>query len=543
MTAALLPAFLLFLALSAGLQYGSGAYSSAFSSYPDEPAHYVTGLMVREYLARGMAGHPLAYAQDYYLHYPEVALGQWPPLFYGIQAVWTLLFSPSRGSVLFLMAVLASMLAVTVFSVARKDLGMGFGLVAGALLIALPLNQTSTSRIMTEIPVALFSLLSILALGRYLDRQRWTDAIAFGFLASLTIMTKGSGFALALAPPLSVLLGRRLSLLRRPSFWLPALIVAAVCGPWYLLTAGGVVDTFVYTGGAAYTAQAVRAFSSHFLKVLGVLLFPLACLGAVAQLRRGSDGMVSGRWAAIVALPLSIFIFHVTVSVTDEDRHIVAATPALVLLFVAGVYSAAAHLPPRSWARPAKRWMLLAFSMIVFMVMVFRIPQKRMPGYIEAAESILATPALQHSVLMVSNQAVHGNGEGMLIAEIAMRKPDPDRYIIRATKALSRVDWNATQQYPFYDTPEEVLAFLDSVPVGGLVLDMTPRPGGFRHHELLVRTVEAHPERFVLLSVHPLTKAQGSELRVYRVTGNENPAPERIHLDRSRLLPSRASPW
>lgn len=547
MISATLPAFLLLLGLSFGLQYASGAYSSAFSSYPDEPAHYVTGLMVRDYLAHGMAGPPLAYAQDYYLHYPEVALGQWPPVFYMIQAAWTLVFSPGRASVLFLMAILTTVLALSVFAVAREEWGTSFALVGGLLFVALPLVQTSASRIMTEIPVALFGFLAILALGRYMERERWMDAAAFGLLASVAIMTKGSGFALGLAPLLAALLARRLALLRRPSFWLPALIVGVACGPWYVLTAGGVVDTFVYAGGTAYTAHALRVFSSHFINVLGLLLFPLVCLGAITRLRPGPDGTVSGRWAAIAALPLSVLIFHISVSVTDEDRHVVTATPALILLFLAGVSSLATRLPPRNWPERSKRWLLIPLCVIVFLVTVFDIPQKRISGYSEAAQAVLATADFRHSILMVSTHAVHGNGEGMLIAEIAMREQRPGHYIIRATKALSRIDWNATEQQPLYESPEEVLAFLDSVPVGGLVLDMTPRLNGFQHHDLLVGTVQAHPERFILLSVHPLTRAQsqvaGSELRVYRVVGNENPAPERIHMDRGRLLPPRASPW
>lgn len=541
-------ALLLFLGVAVGLQYASGAYGSAFSGYFDEPAHYVTGLMVRDYLAAGLPGPPLAYAQDYYLHYPEVALGQWPPVFYVIQAGWTLLFSPHRISVLLLMAALASLLALAVFLVGRKEWSTASGLVAGLLLLALPINQASTSQIMADLPVALFSFLAILALGRYLDSPRWTDAAAFGVLASIAILTKGTGLALALAPPLAVVFSRRLGLMRRLSFWLPVIIVAAVCGPWYALTARGVVDTFIYPGGAMYVVTALRAFSFHFGNVLGLALFPLVCVGAVSRLRReGPDVSVSGRWAAIVALPVSIFLFHSFVSAGYEGRYVVSATPALVLLALAGIATAAAYLPPWTSSLTVRHWLLTAACAIVFLGTTFHIPQKRLSGYIEAAEAILATPEFRHSVIMVSTYGVHWNGEGMLIAEIAMREQRPGHYVIRATKALSRIDWNATEEQPFYDTPEEVLAFLDSVPIGGLVLDMTPRVKAFRHHDLLVRTVRAHPERFVLMSVHPLSRPPGQvaadSIHVYRVAGNENPPPERLYLDRERLLTPRAEMW
>jgi len=75
---------------SAALQWVAGAFRSGFGANPDEPAHYVTGLMVRDYVAQLLPGSPIAFAQNYYLHYPAVAFGHWPPMFYVLQALWTL---------------------------------------------------------------------------------------------------------------------------------------------------------------------------------------------------------------------------------------------------------------------------------------------------------------------------------------------------------------------------------------------------------------------------------------------------------------------
>ena len=97
----LLVAALLLVVVTA-LQIRSGAWHAEFGGHPDEAAHYVTGLMVRDYVAQGFPGSPMAYAAGYYDHYPKVALGNWPPGFYAIQALWTLAFSVSRTSVMFL---------------------------------------------------------------------------------------------------------------------------------------------------------------------------------------------------------------------------------------------------------------------------------------------------------------------------------------------------------------------------------------------------------------------------------------------------------
>lgn len=100
--------FLAFLAVALGLQWHDGAFLGEFGAHPDEAAHYVTGLMFHDYTAVMHFGSPMRFAENYYLHYPKVAIGHWPPVFYLIQGIWTIPFSTSRVSVMVLMAVLAA---------------------------------------------------------------------------------------------------------------------------------------------------------------------------------------------------------------------------------------------------------------------------------------------------------------------------------------------------------------------------------------------------------------------------------------------------
>src|SRR5213594_4433742 len=132
------------------LQARAGAFGSEFGAHPDESAHYVTGLMVRQYIASGPWGSPMRFAEDYYLHYPKVALGQWPPLFYAVQAGWTLTFSPSRHSVMLLMAALTTCLATTLFVSARYYCGALPALALALALVASPLVQKASGMVMAE---------------------------------------------------------------------------------------------------------------------------------------------------------------------------------------------------------------------------------------------------------------------------------------------------------------------------------------------------------------------------------------------------------
>src|SRR5687767_8633035 len=71
-------------------QKAGGDYESEFGAHPDEAAHYVTGLLVRDAMAtlpsciaeRSRAALGPYRGKDvaggFYEHYPKVALGVWP---------------------------------------------------------------------------------------------------------------------------------------------------------------------------------------------------------------------------------------------------------------------------------------------------------------------------------------------------------------------------------------------------------------------------------------------------------------------------------
>src|SRR5689334_8946402 len=85
------------------LHWYAGTFHSEFGRYQDEGMHYVTGLLIHDFIASGHWSHPMAFAKDYYAHFPKVGLGNWPPGFPLIQSPWTFLFGVSRNSVLLLM--------------------------------------------------------------------------------------------------------------------------------------------------------------------------------------------------------------------------------------------------------------------------------------------------------------------------------------------------------------------------------------------------------------------------------------------------------
>lgn len=68
-------------AVIVGLQYSRSDIQKTIGDYPDEPSHFVTARMIHDYILTSPHPSPMAFAKSYYLHYPKVAVGQWPPLF------------------------------------------------------------------------------------------------------------------------------------------------------------------------------------------------------------------------------------------------------------------------------------------------------------------------------------------------------------------------------------------------------------------------------------------------------------------------------
>ncbi len=516
--------FVLFFAVALLLQALSGAYHSEFNGYPDESAHYVTSLMVRQYITAPHFGPPVSFAQDYYAHYPKVAFGHWPPLLYIVQAVWMGLFSPARASVLVELALTTAILAFSVYSQARRwtaglrrSLEIPASLLLGLLTISLPLIQRHTAEEMSETLLTLLCFWSAIYFVRYLDSERWQDNCLFGIFFALAVLTKGSGWLLTLLPPLALLLTRKLRLLLRPSFWLAALIVGATCVPWQLMTMHLVEEG--WEGGPRpslqYTLGALSGFAVVFLRIMGPALLVLAFAGVlVLVLAPMFKRPVASAPAVMFALVISDWLFHSLVPAGVEDRKLIIAIPALVLFVLAGVFWLADRLPVPSSFEKWRPAMVALIAAVFFSAQTFAIPHERHYGYIEAARYVASDPALRKATILVSSES---GGEGPFVAEVAMCEPHPAGVILRATKALAHVSFDADVYGQLFPDAQSILHYLYQRHVTLVVLDTFPSSVSFSHNAFLWQLVR-QPERFNLLAAFPNGPAATSgQVRIYRL--------------------------
>jgi len=486
-------------ALIGFFHFASGSAHCELGSHPDEAAHFVTGLMVRDYLAHGLHESPLRYADEYYRHYPKIGLGVWPPFFYLIQAAWTLVFPAGAGSILWLMALLELALATVTAWWLWREYGWVEAVTGSVLLTALPLVQQYGNMVMAEMLSALLMFGAIGCFARYMEGEEWRGAIGFGICAGLAIMTKGTGLALAMVPVLAIAYTRQFALLKRPSLWVAAVLVGVIAGPWtWHFRNEGRGGWEEPNPSAHFTREAIGFYSREVIVAVGGLLALLALAGIVALL------LMRGRKPAIavcsLALVLAVLVFQSIMPVGLEARHLMPAMPAMMVLAMLGLHAITVQCCPRK--RVVVATGLLALFMILplifppaapvpgygsigngFHLSPFRIPVKRWGGFESVAEAAIA----RGGKMLVASDS---RGEGMLIADVASRDNHRPTYTVeRASKILASSTWSGSGYQSFYQTPAQVR---DALQKGGvsLVITDTSAPQT-AHDKLLVQTVGA----------------------------------------------------
>ena len=531
MRPALLAAILFVLAFDAAFlwQRTGGAYDSEFGGHPDEAAHYITGLMVRDYAAAGAPGSPMAYGQTYYAHYPKVALGVWPPAFYIAQSAWTLPFSPSRTSILLLMAALAATVALLIHLSLREEYGP---LAAGAAALAflcLPLVREYYSMVMAEMLCAATMFAAALVWGRYLDRERPRDALLFGLLAAIAILTKGTALALALMAPLALLFVRKWHLLRQPALWGGAAVTAIVAGPWTwkFRDAGRLKGGWEQASPTwDWTREALGYYGVKFALGLTLVLTVLALIGILVKLR--TPGQRRGHWAAAGALIVAVYVFQAIIPCGKEARHLISALPAGILFATAGLaalYHASRRLEPRvpvGIARIGYRNLSILCGGFLLLAFLSAIMQDRsikgFTGFRPVAETILGATHARPPRILISSDA---RGEGMFISEIAMREPRPGSTIERASKILATGSWSGDRHSEKFQDPDALHRYLADAGFDYIVLDdAIPEAKRRPYHSLLRRVLSEQGDTFNLAGEYPILRAgqeQHWPIRLYRV--------------------------
>ncbi len=295
--------------------------------------------MIRDFLFSGHYTRPWAFAREYYLHFPRVVIGHWPPLMYVSGGLWLALFGASRTAAMLFIAATAAGSATLIYTLGSRLVSRRGGALAALLFLASPLVQASTAMYITEHLVTLFMLASAAMFGRFAKTGSTRDGVLFGLLAAAAILTRGSGWALGLMPVVAILLTRNFALLKRSGLWLGALPPLLAGVPWYYLTRSMMTGSWAGSpGDEPYWRVAVRAFGTDLYQSLGLAVSLLALAGFYVKiLRPFAERAVAPEWAALAGLAIATLGLQCALPVGIEARYMVTVIPTVLLLAVAGL--------------------------------------------------------------------------------------------------------------------------------------------------------------------------------------------------------------
>jgi hypothetical protein len=502
------------------LQVWAGAYRSEFGN--DEYAHYVSSLLIHDYIVGGQYVSPVTYLRQYHAHYPVVGIGHWGPLAYFAEAAWMLLFGWGRTSVILSSAGITVATAAVLFHVlARRFGGILAGFAAVSYILSPPV-QAGTASLMLDNSIALICLLAMVAYRRYIESGRALFSGLFGLLAVAGMLVKGNAACLALLPAFVVVIGGHWPLLRRPSFWLPVPIVLVLAGPWYFMTYPLVSPGFRYTWGLEFIAIAGRANAEIMAWVCGPLAIAAGLVGVGLVLARRRPHSADALMVTAVSLLASVIAFQTVVPAAIQDRYLVSALPPFFIACVFALHWIGCRAGTKAGTVSAVGAGLV---LLAAMPAALSIVPKSQFGLIEAARQIWknALPS-NPSVLIATN----GEPEGAIIAELAMR--DPHRasiFAIRGSRLLGGGGYNTADYVPRFNSPQEIMEAIDDYNIPFVLVRGTETGNEWRHVDQVNQARKLFPERW-----KPVYESErdGVKVALYRIVGNDRASADIVRL-------------
>jgi hypothetical protein len=502
-------------------QAAAGAYRAERSAYSDEASHFMNGLFIHDYLTEGLGQNPRAFAENYYLHYPKIAPGMWPPLFHILLGLFLLPGWPPQAGALALVACFTAWAAWRLWRMSEIVGEAGVGTIVALAFVRTGVVIEISSAVMLDGAVAACALEASYWLARYAVSVRTRDAVVFGIFAAASCLIKGNGLAVLLVPVFFIVFTRRFDLLRRPGLYLAALIVLLTAAPRvafsFRLDAGiGEVD---WTSPLV-ALERTTLYSRFLYGQIGLLPVALVALGGAAALWRPRAGATSLRFAlplSLLALIAAALAFHAAnPHVLTAGRYVTMAIAPLLGLALAGALAVVDMMPPlRPWRTPLVAALML--GVLISAVAHASPAVRREPrGWRELTHIMQAHDTLAgQRVVVVSDE----NGEGALIAEVASLRLAPPATVIRATKLLGSDDWNGNHFALVYRSAADVMRELEDLHVAYLIVDAGAAPRLPFWHQV-DQMLEDSKSRLALVPV----AAGTPELIVYRLL-HQSPGP------------------
>ena len=524
----LVPWIFLLVAVALQIQAGVAMLHGDLVS-ADPPAHFTTGVMLHDFLRSGRPSQPLPFAECFYIHYPKVAFGHWPPVFYVLEALWFLVFGTKITAARWLCACIAVCCAVALYRRCCMLWGRWSAIAIAALFLALPIIRLEAWRIMSDLLLSGLVFLALCSLADYLSTAKVRAAAWLVVWSSLAILTKGTGWLLLAPIAAGPMVTGRPRLYATWSFWLSVFAICGLSAPFFLwmskLNFGYPVDW----SGYSYRLSSILS-SLSIGKWLAAGL--LAAILAVAILKFWPRKPLE----PIQTLVGILMIWLITVIGLIE---LLPLTPELLRYYLVlflpcacvlcGAMTAVQRRLESKQPLYGRIFALLCCGGALLAFIPIHLPDST-SAFSRAIASV-PTGGSGPVILIESDSA----GEGAMIASRLDKDPSRSAYLLRGTKFLATSSWSGYQYASKYQTPAALHGALESLSPDYVVLDTSAAPTP--DSRMLKTDLDAAGSHWKTVANVPVSIAlRHGELLVYHNEFRRSPGavPESIQLGPER---------
>jgi hypothetical protein len=493
------------IAVVVAIQLWAGAYRSERGLHSDESAHFMNGLVLRDYVREGLGESPVTFAREYYRHYPKIAPFMWPPLFHGLLGLFLLPgWAPMPASI-FLLGLFTAWIAWRLYFTVETFSSAPVAIGTVSLFLVTPIVIELSSSVMLDIVVAAFAFEASVWLGRYSNSESTKDGALFGVMTALACLAKGNGLSAVIAPFALIAFTGNYRLLRKPGLYVAAAIVLVVAAPplYIAYQLDAPLGDFSPMSWPL-VASRVDFYAGHLWNQLGSLTLLLAAVGggiALSRPRQWIHGPARHQAAALAAMTIGAFAFHLLNPHTlSSGRYITLAIAPILGLAALGVMALTRRMmgPPARWSVQLTAFALIAATQLIsHPTLAAQAPL----GYRSAFAFLDVSAGLaDRRVLVVSDE--FGEGAGITEAAVLGRYPRP--MILRGSKVLASDGWMGNDFVLRHHSPEEILRDLEAMHVDYVLLDRSAKARGlpyWKDTEAAMTLLPDHTDLLLEMSV------------------------------------------
>ena len=296
--------------------------------FADMSSHALNGVFYKDMIEEGGFFDPVRYAERYYVQYPSLTIGMYPPVFYTFEALLFKLFGVSP-KVAKLAVCLFTLLGVNVFFLlCRLWFPIWLSAVGSVLYLMQPSALFAQKNVMLEMPFLTMSIIAVYCLYIGTERDRLSALFFAPLFTATAFLTRQS--AIFLVPIWSswIILRKKWWLMTSGRFILGVLAGATIVVPW------GIVNLTVGKGHLAHLNFGVSHIWPNCLFYLRhlseVASFPVIVLSVLSvilfhKLRYKDGYQLSLLWVC------SVIVFLLPMKLS-EPRYAIGLLPPLIVL-------------------------------------------------------------------------------------------------------------------------------------------------------------------------------------------------------------------